>query len=103
MRPYIENIVNVKGDDNCGYLVIARHMSMDEENHVLVRSALIHKLKTNKCDCLPIFGSDEHFEYIMNDLHPPTNSDQITYIDKWLTLLDMGHMLQHVTIKLLFN
>ena len=31
MRPYIENIVNVKGDDNCGFQVIARHMGMDEE------------------------------------------------------------------------
>ena len=43
-RPFIENIMNVKGDDNCGFRVIARHMGMDEENHVLVRSALIHEL-----------------------------------------------------------
>jgi len=91
IRPYIENIVNVKGDDNCGCRVIARHMSMDEENHVLVRSALIHMLKTNKCDRLLIFCSDERFEYIMNGL-PPTNSGGFTYIDKWLILPDMGHI-----------
>jgi hypothetical protein len=36
IRPSIENIVNVKGDGNCGLRVIARHMGMDEENHVLV-------------------------------------------------------------------
>jgi len=72
MRPYIENIVNVKGDGNYGYLVIARHMGIDEENHILVRSALIHELKTNKRDYMPIFGSEERFEYIMNGLHPPT-------------------------------
>jgi hypothetical protein len=59
MRPYIENIV--KGNGNCGYWVIARHMCMDEENHVLVRSALIHELKTNKSDYLSMFGSDECF------------------------------------------
>jgi len=69
IRPYIENIVNVKWDGNCGYRVIARHMGMDEENHVLVRSALIHELKTKKSDYLPIFGSEEHVEYIMNGLH----------------------------------
>ena len=49
-RPYIENIVNVKGDDNCGFHVITRHMFMDEENYVLVCSALIHELKTSKSD-----------------------------------------------------
>jgi len=26
MRPFIEDIVNVKGDGNCGFRVIARHM-----------------------------------------------------------------------------
>jgi hypothetical protein len=92
MRPYIENIVNAKGDDNCGFWVIARYTGMDEENYVLVRSALIHELKTNKCDYLPIFGSDERFEYIMTGLHPPTNSGGIAYIDKWLPLPDMGHI-----------
>ena len=48
MRPSIENIVNVKGYDNCEFRVIARHMGMDEENHVLVPSALIHELKIIK-------------------------------------------------------
>jgi len=48
--------VNVKGGGNCGFRVVARHMGMDEENHILVRSALIHELKNNKSDYLPIFG-----------------------------------------------
>jgi len=72
--------VNVKGDDNCGYQVVARHLGMDEVNHVLVRRALIHELKTNKGDYLPIFCSEECFEYIMNGLHSPTNSGGIVYI-----------------------
>jgi len=92
IKTYIENIVNVKGDGNYGYQVIARHMGMNEENHLLVRSALIHELKTNKRDYFPIFRSDERFEYIMNDLHPTTNSGGIVYIDKWLTLSDMSHI-----------
>jgi hypothetical protein len=92
MRPYIENIVNVKGVGNCGYQVISRQMSMDEKNHILVRSSLVHELKTNKRDYMPIFGSEERFEYIMNCLHPPTNNARIAYIDMWLTLPDMGHI-----------
>jgi len=63
LRPYIENIVNLKIDGNSGFQVIARHMGMDDENHILVHSALIHELKTDKSDYLPIFGSEERFEY----------------------------------------
>lgn len=42
---------------------------MEEENHILVCRALIYELKTNKNDDLPIFGLEEHFEYIMNGLN----------------------------------
>jgi len=49
-------------------------------------------LKTNKYDYLLIFGSDERFEYFMNGLHPPTNNGGIGYIDKWLTLSYMDHI-----------
>ena len=93
MRPYNENIMTVKGNDNCGYWVIDRHIGMDEKNHVLVRSALIHELKTNKNGYLPIFGSEERFEYIMNGLPYPTNGGGISYLDKWLTLPDMGRII----------
>jgi hypothetical protein len=61
MRPFIEKIVNVKRDGNCGFRVIARHMGMDEENHVLVRDALIHELKNHKSDYLPIFGTEKRY------------------------------------------
>jgi len=50
MRPFIEDNVNVKGDGNCQFWVIARHMGIDEENHVLIRHALIHELKNLKSD-----------------------------------------------------
>jgi len=65
---------------------------MDEENHVLVRSAFIHELKNHKSDCFPIFGTEERFKYILDGLHPPTNSTGIALEDKWLTLPDMGHI-----------
>jgi len=52
-------------------------MDMNEENHILVRSALIHELKTNKRDYLPRFCLEGRFEYIMNGLHSPTNSGGI--------------------------
>ena len=44
MRPFVEEIENVKGDGHCGFRVVARHLGMDKENHVLVRQALIQEL-----------------------------------------------------------
>jgi len=37
MRPYVEDTVNVRGDVNCGFRVVARHMGLNEEDRVLVR------------------------------------------------------------------
>ena len=93
MRPFIEGIVNVKEDGNCGFWVIARHMGMDKENHVLVCRALIHELKNHKGDYLPIFGTEKRFKLILDGLHPPTSRSGIAHEDKWLTTLDMGHII----------
>jgi len=77
MRPHIEKIVNVKGDNNCGFREVARHMGMDEESHPMVRIALILELQAHKSDYMPILGSEERFNYIMNDLYLPKNSSGI--------------------------
>ena len=58
MRPFVEDIVNVKGDGHCGFRVIARHMGKDEEDHVLVRHALINELKNHKSDYMPIYDTE---------------------------------------------
>jgi len=50
-------------------------------------------MPSNKSDYLQIFGSEVCFQYIMNDLYPPTNSGVIAYINKWLTLPDMGYII----------
>jgi len=76
MRPFIEEIVNVKGDDNCGFRVIARHMEMDEENHVLVCHAFIHELKSHKSDYLPMFGTEKRYNI------------------SWMVYTDMSHIIE---------
>jgi len=54
MRPFVEEIVDVKEDGHCGFRVIARHLGMDGEDHVLIRRVLIHELKNHKSDYMPI-------------------------------------------------
>ena len=56
MRPFVEEIVNVKRDSHCGFRVIAVHLGMDEEDHVLIRQALIHELRNHKSDYMSVFG-----------------------------------------------
>ncbi|KEH19766.1 hypothetical protein MTR_8g468040 [Medicago truncatula] len=93
MRPFIQEIVNVKGSGNYGFWVIARHMGMDDENHVLVCNALSNELKNHKSDYLSIFGSEKRYKYILDGLNSPTSSSGIALEDKWLTLPYMGHII----------
>ncbi|AES59588.2 hypothetical protein MTR_1g023090 [Medicago truncatula] len=92
-RPYIEDIVNVKGDGNCGFRVIARHLGMDEDSHVLVRHALINELKNHKSDYLSIYAIEKRFKVTLDGLHPPTSRSGIALEDKWLNTSDMGHII----------
>jgi len=85
--------VNVKRDGHCGFRVIATHLGMDEEDHVLVRQALIHELRNQKSDYMPLYDTDGRYNKILNGLHPPKCTSGIAPVDKWLTTLDMGHII----------
>ena len=69
MRPFVEEIVNVKGDGQCGFWVVARHLEMDEEDHVLVRQALIQELRNHRSDYMPIYDTEERYNKILNGLY----------------------------------
>jgi len=93
MRPFVEEIVNVKRDSHCGFRVIAVHLGMDEEDHVLIRQALIHELRSHKSDYMSIYDTEERYNKILNGLHPPKCTSGIVPEDKWLTTPDMGHII----------
>jgi len=92
MRPFVEDIVNVKGDGNCGFWVVARYLGMDEEDHVLVRQSLVHELRNHKSDYMPLYDTEDRYNKILNGLHPPKSRSGIASVDKWLTTPDMGHI-----------
>jgi len=92
-RPFVEEIVNGKGDGNCGFRDIARHLGINEEDHVLVHHALNNELKTHKSNYLSIHGTERRFKLILDGLHPPTSKSGIAPVDKWLTTLDMGQII----------
>lgn len=41
MLSYIEKIVDVKGDDNCGFRVVLGHVGMSEKSHSLIHKSPI--------------------------------------------------------------
>jgi hypothetical protein len=82
IRPFVEEIVNVKGDGHCGFWVVARHLGMDEEDHVLVRQALIQELRNHKSDYMLIYDTEERYNKILNGLYPPKCTIGIVPVDK---------------------
>ncbi|AES71280.2 FAR1 DNA-binding domain protein [Medicago truncatula] len=92
MRPYIEGIVDVIGDGDCGFKAIAERVGLTEESHVMVRRALIKELKEHMNKYIEVYASADRYKYILDGLHPPKNLSSFAPPDKWLTLLDMGHI-----------
>ena len=91
MRPYVEGIVDVICDGQCGFRAIAESGGLTEESHVMVRRALIKELKEHKNKYIEICASERRYNDILDGLHPP-KSASFAPPDKWLTLPDMGHI-----------
>jgi len=92
MVPFIEKVVDVIGDENCGFRAIAEFLGLTEESHIMVLRHLIQELKDHINDYVGVYVGDDRYKYILNGLHPPTNSGGIALVDKLLTFPDMRHI-----------
>src|SRR3954464_12611932 len=66
MHKYIDNIVDVGGDDNCGYRAVAGLLGKGENNHTLVRRELIAELTSYRDIYGRLYKNQENFEKIHN-------------------------------------
>jgi hypothetical protein len=48
MPDYFEDVINVKGDRNCGFRAIALVLGKGEEDHIMIRLDLITELNRNR-------------------------------------------------------
>ena len=58
---------------------------------------LISKLEENGRDrnkYIEIYASEHRYNYILDGLHPPKNASSFAPPDKWLTLPDMGYIVE---------
>lgn len=95
MQPYIENIVDVKGDGWCGYRVVALDSGKTEDDFELVKLNMVREIKMHRPLYEKVFGSKDRLDYILKALHPSekVTRNRVAPLDKWLTFPDMGHVI----------
>ena len=69
MHGFIEDVVDVKTDGNCGYRSIATLLGMGEESWALMRNKLIKELGKWSQDYIKIFGGTKRYEQLRLSLH----------------------------------
>lgn len=72
MHKYIEQIVNVQGDGNCGYRAVSTLLNKGEDNHTFVHHQLIHELRTHKESYTRFYRKKENFDAIYETKIPYT-------------------------------
>ncbi|XP_045794137.1 uncharacterized protein LOC123889008 [Trifolium pratense] len=102
MHPYIEHIVDVKRDGNCGYRVIALDDKNDEDDYELIKESMVNELNLYKSIYLELYGGEDRLAYITNALLPSKRRSRrhsVALIEKWLTFPDMGHIVATILGK----
>ncbi|KAH1221575.1 hypothetical protein GmHk_12G034956 [Glycine max] len=91
MHDFIDKIVDVKADGNCGYRSVVGLLGMGEDSWSVVRNHLLKELAKFSEDYIKLFGGTERFE----ELRMSLLVDGLTKVttDKWIYITDMGHVI----------
>ncbi|KAL5137417.1 Protein FAR1-RELATED SEQUENCE 5 [Glycine soja] len=82
---FIENIVDVKADDNYGYRAIAVLLGMGEDSWSLVHNHLLKELYIN------LFSDIDKLEELKRSLL--VDGVSMVTVDKWMDITDMGYVI----------
>ncbi|KAL5176765.1 Protein FAR1-RELATED SEQUENCE 5 [Glycine soja] len=91
IQGFIDNIVDVKADGNCGYRSIAALLGMGKDSWSLVRNQLIKELGKWSDDYINLFDGTERFEELRWSLLFDGLS-KVT-VDKWMDITEMRHVI----------
>eukprot|EP00256_Glycine_max_P064810 XP_025979405.1 uncharacterized protein LOC112997722 [Glycine max] len=91
MHDFIDKIIDVKVDGNCGYRSVTDLSGMGEDSWSVVRYHLLKELGKFSEDYTRLFGGMERFEELRKSLHVDGLTKVIT--DKWMDITDMGHVI----------
>ncbi|XP_058766090.1 uncharacterized protein LOC131639622 [Vicia villosa] len=70
MHKYIDRIVNVAEDGNCGFLTVSALLGKGEDAHEVVRHDLIKELMNHKDSHTRVFGDEVKFSSVNEALVP---------------------------------
>ncbi|KAH1266362.1 hypothetical protein GmHk_01G001868 [Glycine max] len=87
----IENIIDVKADDNCGYRAIVALLGMGKESWSLVRNHLHKELISWSEKYINLLSGIERFEEVKCSLLVDELS--MVTIDKWMNITDMRYVI----------
>ncbi|XP_028216308.1 uncharacterized protein LOC114398321 [Glycine soja] len=91
IHDFIDNIVNVKADENCGYRSIAGLLGMGEESWSLVCNHLLKELGKFSDDYIKLFGGIDRFDELRMSLLVDGLTKVI--VDKWMDISEMGYVI----------
>ncbi|KAH1215312.1 hypothetical protein GmHk_13G036478 [Glycine max] len=91
IQGFIEDVVDVKTDGNCGYRSIATLLGMGEESWALMRNKLIKELGKWSQDYIKLFGGTERFEQLRLSL--PMDGLSKVSVDKWMDITEMRYVI----------
>ncbi|KAL7111232.1 hypothetical protein ACP275_05G075400 [Erythranthe tilingii] len=89
-REYVSQIVDVIGDGNCGFRVVASMLGLGQENWPKIRVELLEELHKNYDIYMKMHKNHDHVEQLaksLQNLESPVGSEY------WMTLPDMGHFI----------
>ncbi|KAH1188237.1 hypothetical protein GmHk_U059798 [Glycine max] len=91
IHDFIDNIVDVGVDENCGYRAVAGLLGMGQDPWSLVYTHLLIELAKFAEDYIKLFGGTDRFENLRMSLHV----DGLTTVtmDKWMDITDMGYII----------
>ncbi|KAH1248988.1 Protein FAR1-RELATED SEQUENCE 6 [Glycine max] len=91
IQDFIDNIVDVKPDRNCGYRSVASLLGMGENSWSLVCNHLLKELDKFSNDYIKLFGGMDRFK----ELRMSLLVDGLTKVnmDKWMDIIDMGYVI----------
>ncbi|XP_028180755.1 uncharacterized protein LOC114367761 [Glycine soja] len=91
MHGFIEDVVDVKADGNCGYRSVSALLGMREECWAMMRNKLIKEFGKWSQDYIKIFGGTERYEQLRLSLHVEGLSK--VSMDKWMDITDMRYVI----------
>ncbi|KAL5146501.1 hypothetical protein HKD37_06G016326 [Glycine soja] len=91
IHDFIDNIVDVKADGNCGYRLIVAVLGMGEDSWSLMRKHLLKELGKWSNDYIKLFGGTNRFKELRRSLL--VGGLSMVTVDKWMDIIEMGYVI----------